>query len=285
MTWTRLVMVAALCLGSSAGAQIVKPAPTVASVTFPGEKPLELSGRLFRPAGEGPFPAVVLLHGCGGVMLTSTAMDRAANPLLDSGYVVLIVDSFGPRHVDSVCGDPMLVCVNGQPLGTRSPTARERADDAFAAQRFLSSLPFVDSSRIGLLGWSHGGIAALRTWERNVATTGTPPFAAIAAYYPCCAVEGAGGDQDAASARVPLAIFIGTNDDWCPVTFCQSLAVREAALGRDLSLAVYPGATHNFDGLGKGTIYLGHKMEPDPGATQDSHERLITFFGRTMKRL
>ncbi len=269
----------------TAPAQTAMPPGAVANVSFPGKDTLELKGRLYRPTDDGPSPAVVLLHGCAGVMLMGASMDRVIVPALDSGYVVLVVDSLAPRHVDSICADPLLVCANGQPLGVQSPTARERADDAFAAQRFLSSVPFVDSGRIGLIGWSHGGIAALRAWERNVVVAGRAPFAAIAAYYPCCAREASEGDEDVRATRVPLAIFIGDLDDWCPATFCRSFMARETASGRrDLSLTVYPGATHSFDGVGGSSTYLGHKLAPDPAATRDSHERLFAFLDRMLKR-
>src|SRR3972149_5417972 len=55
---------------------------------------------LRRPPGQGPFPALVLLHGCSGI--TSVQRDWAER-LSEWGYVTLIVDSFGPREVRNVC--------------------------------------------------------------------------------------------------------------------------------------------------------------------------------------
>ena len=87
---------------------------------------VQLSGYLYRPDGPGPFPAVVMLHGCGGLMTRSGKI--AANArfwaeyLRDHGYVALLVDSFTARGIDEVC------------TGRHSLSAgRDRADDARGA--------------------------------------------------------------------------------------------------------------------------------------------------------
>jgi inositol transport system substrate-binding protein len=43
-------------------------------------------------------------------------------------------------------------------------------------------------------------------------------------------------------------IISGENDDWCPARPCQTLVETAALEGhRDVSIVVYPGATHSFD--------------------------------------
>jgi dienelactone hydrolase len=81
------------------------------------------------------------LRGTGG---RSTGLENVALLLRDPGHVALVVDSFSwpSRRVFTVCDDP-----SGE-----SPTSLERVEDAFAARRYLASLTFVDSSRIGLVG-------------------------------------------------------------------------------------------------------------------------------------
>jgi dienelactone hydrolase len=233
-----------------------------------GPDTIELAGKLYRPEGRGPFPAVVLLHGCTGLGAGSTGLENVAGLLRSSGYVVLVVNSFSWRGVSNLCGN----------LGG-SPTPSERVEDAMGASRYLSSLSFVDSTRIGLVGWSHGGITALETWARGSAAPGGAPFAAVAAYYPYCAGEDVGG------ARVPLLIIIGERDDWCPAALCQRLVAQAASQGRDAAVRTYPGATHAFDSVegGKAIDFLGHRLTPDPAAAQDSRVLLLAFFGRTLK--
>src|SRR6185437_15270486 len=60
----------------------------------------ELSGWLYRPAGAGPFPAIVLAHPCNGVSEHTNGWGKL---LAGWGYVVLAPDSFGPRGEKSVC--------------------------------------------------------------------------------------------------------------------------------------------------------------------------------------
>ena len=247
------------------------PSSVKGEVRFPVRDSLELSARLYRPEGGGSFPAVVLMHGCSGLWWGSGGVHRTARYLRDSGYVVLIVDSLTARNVSTVCDDPT----------NKSPTSSERVDDALAARRYLSSLAFVDSRRIGLVGWSHGGITALITWiSRNSVESDTAPFAAIAAYYPYCF------DADVRSASGPFLILIGERDDWCPATLCQSLVARATALGRDASVTVYPGATHAFDCVegGKSVEFLGHRMAPDLAAERNSHELLLGFLDKALKK-
>src|SRR5258708_4681448 len=62
--------------------------------------PVVLSGELRFPSGPGPFPAVVLAHGCGG----TGAHDREwARILHEWGYATFVVDSFYGRGLREVC--------------------------------------------------------------------------------------------------------------------------------------------------------------------------------------
>src|SRR5271165_4394260 len=73
-----------------------------------GQPPTMLDGYLVRPAGEARHPAVVFLHGCGGLFSHAAGgievreRDWAAE-LSRRGYVVLMVDSFASRHQGSMC--------------------------------------------------------------------------------------------------------------------------------------------------------------------------------------
>ena len=103
----------------------------------------EARGELFAPAGAGPFPAVVVLHGCDGV----GRHDRLwARQLASWGYVALIVDSFRPRGMNSICNHGMLVPPQLQAL------------DAFKAANYLRTLPNVSGNGWRMASW-HGGWA------------------------------------------------------------------------------------------------------------------------------
>ena len=68
-----------------------------------GGAPTTLQGLLFKPVGPGPFPAVVGMHGCGGLFNKQghlVARETAWAEILTSrGYVVLFPDIFGPRNI------------------------------------------------------------------------------------------------------------------------------------------------------------------------------------------
>ena len=59
-----------------------------------------IANSTFKRAGPGPFPAVVLMHTCGGVKNAQNTKQHAQE-LLKAGYVVLVVDSFGPRGMEN----------------------------------------------------------------------------------------------------------------------------------------------------------------------------------------
>jgi dienelactone hydrolase len=256
------VVVAALTLACATATKSVKPTESV-GIPLRFHTSTRLSATLYRPPGDGPFPAVVLMHDCPGV---ETMQLQVAKLLGDSGYVTLIVDSLSGRHVIDLCAD-----------FNKSPTVGERVEDAIAAKQYLSSLAFVDPNRIGLVGWAHSGITALMTWAgQSYAAAGFAPYAAVVAYYPYC--QPANPDSAA-----PLLILIGEDDDWVPAEDCQRLVTAITTLGSDASIAIYPHATHRFDGDDNGTSN-GHRYAHDAGALRDSHERLLAFFDRTLKK-
>lgn len=123
------------------------------SVTFRGRSttesgaPLTLTGRLKKPQGDGPFAAVVLLHGCAGLYSewSKKHYARRAERFAQWGYVTLLVDSHGPRGKSNICDSPLSIA----PL--------TRAQDAHDAKSYLAGLSFVDPNRIAVLGELPGG--------------------------------------------------------------------------------------------------------------------------------
>jgi dienelactone hydrolase len=107
------------------------------------DKPESVSATVTRPAGPGPFPAVVLLHGCGGV---SPQLERWARWLADRGYVGMVVDSFGAAQ-----GEGRLRA-RGAGRHPHHRTARRRLRRAALAQ----SQPWVRGDRVGAVGFFPG---------------------------------------------------------------------------------------------------------------------------------
>lgn len=251
-----------------------------ADVTFPGPQGLELHGVAYRPSGTGPFPAVVALHGCGGLYGRSGALNARhadwGERLAAQGFLVILPDSFGSRGLGSQCST----------TGREVRPGRERVADAYAAKAYLQDRSDVKPTAVSLLGWSNGGSTVLYAAGAGVPDD-RPPFARAVAFYPGCRAPAERGWRD----RVPLQILVGGADDWTGAEACRSLAAAAQARGEPVAITVYPGAYHDFDhpglpirerrGLahtvaGNGVAHVG----TDPAARADALVRVPAFLAR-----
>jgi dienelactone hydrolase len=195
--------------------------PAQESVVFAGRNGVSLTGKLHKPAGAGPFPAIIALHGCSG-----PGGKREADwtlRLVSAGFAVLHPDSFGSRGLGSQCT-----------VGDRTIRSRQRAEDAFAAAEWLASRPDIDRARLGLLGWSNGGTAVLSA-ARTIRAPRNVEFRQAIAFYPGCRAFAA---EDFLT-RIPLTILHGLADDWTPAEPCRLLP--------GVRFIGYADAHHDFD--------------------------------------
>jgi dienelactone hydrolase len=224
----------------------------------------EIAGELYRPAGDGPFPAIVALHGCGGRSRSAEAIHAAR--FVEWGYVYLAVDSLAPRGITENCGP------------TRQTAIADQSLDAFGALDYLAAQHFVDSSKIAVLGFSAGGGAALAVAAKDgVQTLAQRRFAAAIAYYPeLCGLS--------RTFAVPTLILIGALDDWASVNECRTLAADPAH--GPIKLVIYPGAHHDFDypALAAGADYYGHHLQYDAAADRAATTELRAFVRQQLGR-
>ncbi len=210
---------------------------------------------LSKPAGAGPFPAIVILHDCSGLGPRSGGAPwRWWTRLTAKGYVTIAPDSFSTRgHPDGVCTDGTDPIV----------TYRQRADDAYEALAYLRTLPYVDGKRVAVMGGSHGGTSTLVSNVDSLFNIARRAggFAAAIALYPGCAAQlgewSVLRDKEPGSPirgyngvykpLAPLMILTGELDDWTPAEPCRQLAERAKAAGQPVEITVYPGAHHSFD--------------------------------------
>jgi dienelactone hydrolase len=192
------------------------------------------TARLLRPPGPGPFPAVVALHGCGGLLDARGKVRKRdadwADRLVGAGHAVLLPDSFTARGYREICT-----------VRERGIRPRDRAGDVAAAVAWLAGKPFVDAARIALVGWSNGGSTVLWAVRAGFMADGPQPRIAIA-FYPGCRGLTRRADWQ---PRLPLTVLIGSADDWTPPEPCRQLAQRTG-----FRLVEYPGAYHGFDAPG-----------------------------------
>ena len=207
---------------------------------------------VYRPAGEGRFPAVILLHGCAGVRRKDT---RWAEAFRQQGYVGLVVDSLSGRGI-TTWEERRRICLGLDFWGST------RAGDLLATLAHVRALPFVDPQRIAVVGWSHGAWTAL-----DFLASASPDMVrgvrAVVAFYPYCGIasrarwRGFGVD-------VPVLMLLAEGDSMVSTGACVRLAEAQVDRGRSVTTKVYPEVGHVFDWR-------------ESAATLDARERVRAF--------
>jgi dienelactone hydrolase len=126
---------------------------------------LRIQGYFYQPTGSGPFPTVIYNHG-SRVRSERQPIPwaRLAGLYVAAGYAVLVPErrgygrSEGPTWSEAVGGDVGSVFIS---------RLQAEADDVLAAAEYLRSLPSADISRLGIAGWSLGGIITLFAISRS----------------------------------------------------------------------------------------------------------------------
>lgn len=215
-----------------------------------------IQGQLVMPEGDGPVRgAAILSHGSGGL---GARQRRMAERLASAGIAAFALDHFGARGITSTAKDQLKL------------TAQAMLVDAKAAKALLASHPRIPAERIGLIGWSKGGIVAVlgavgRTaaWAADASQTG--PFAFAAAFYPFC-----GFDLGDEPLSAPLLMLLGGADNWTPPKPCEDLSAAWSSAGQPARAVVFPGAPHGFDSGLPGSFDVGQAI-----TVRDRSERCV----------
>jgi carboxymethylenebutenolidase len=222
------------------------------------------SGNLFRPAGSGPFPAMLVLHSSIGLDDHELAYGRW---LADQGFVALATDYFTPVGVTPATLDMKTF----QPDVVREDLAR--------AIDCLRSLAYVDKTRVGAVGFSLGGYFALTLGTREdvravigyYAVACDPPVDLVClARYPMATV--------AAQMRAPVLLLHGNADSDAPFAFIRATQDILMAAGKTSELVPYPGVRHGFDFGNKASNF-----NYDAQATADAQARSLAFLKTTLR--
>lgn len=196
--------------------------------------PVTIAGDLrFPTPGTDRLPAVVLLHGSGGLL---GYVDDWAERLNAMGIATFVVDSFTGRGIVNTADD------QGQ-LGRLAMIV-----DAYRALELLARHPRIDPATIVLMGFSRGAqsvlYASMKRFQRMHGPGTGLEFAAYIAFYPAC--NTAYREDDAVAAK-PIRVFHGSADDFNPVAPCRAYVERLRKAGHDAELVEYAGAHHVFD--------------------------------------
>ena len=211
-------------------------------------KPVMLGGQLRIPRpGVDKLPAIVLLHGSGGVGANVVEWEHEFNSM---GVATFVLDAFTGRGIVATTTDQ-------DQLGRLAMTY-----DAYRALDLLAKHPRIDPQRIAVMGFSRGGQAALyasvKRFQRMHGLVAGRDFAAYIPFYASCVTKFAEDDE---VSPHPIRMFHGAADNYVPVAPCRDYVGRLKAKGANVTLTEYPGAHHVFDGRAFKTPFVAAKSQ------------------------
>ena len=197
-----------------------------------------LHAQLYKPDGDGPFPVVIALHGCGGLAGRSEPVQPRyrdwAEQLLKDGKAVLLPDSYGSRELGPQC----------RVKERRVPPAASGWPTSWRRGNGWCSSP--GPRTIASACWA-GRTAPARCCGRCVRNCRRAAPSRISARR-SRSIRTAGVSSGLGwSARVPTLVLIGAKDDVSSPPACRQMI--DGARGRSAltRIVVYPSAYHDFD--------------------------------------
>lgn len=274
------ILALALLVSGSAEAQVAESKITYPTAETGQSRAIPATLRI--PKAEGKIPAVVVVHGTGGVDGRGAFHIQALNA---AGIATLEVDYFTARGL--------------RPGADRRPGSDQMVPDSFGALLFLAAHPAIDPARIGITGFSLGGVQSQLTSNAAVTeryTGGKAKFAAHAPFYPVCWASMPGGPRGNELLQprtgAPVLIQAGGQDDYDAPDSCQKMLAALPEASRPLfTLKYYPDATHGWDTpntqarsfqdpaahQGKGGLF---RMTPNRAVAEESRAVMVAFFKR-----
>ena len=245
--------------GDAAGAaeSVSSPSRSPFALIFAGgdgeeAPPTEARATWFAPRGLAPgerAPAVVMLHGSGGVL---SARELAyGRQFAAAGVGALVVDSFAARREVATSFTDRLIRI----------TETMMMADAYAGLGWLAARPEIDGARVALIGFSYGGMASTYAVQALVAERLAPPglrFAAHVAFYAPCIAR----FSDRRTTGAPVLMLSGGRDAIVDPARCAEVAQDLREGGSSVETIVYPDAVHQWDGGWAGPRRIGRNLAP-----------------------
>jgi carboxymethylenebutenolidase len=212
-------------------------------------------GVLYTPSGNGPFPALVVIHEWWGL---NDWVKEQASKLADQGYVALAVDLYRGK----VATTPEMAheIMRGMP--------EDRAKrDLHAAVEFLKAQPNVKKDRIGSIGWCMGGGYSLEVALQE------PTLAADVINYGRLAT-----DLDALKKiNSPILGLFGGQDRGIAPDDVHKFEQTMKQLGKKVDVKIYDDAGHGFENPNNKDGYRA-------ADTADAWKRTTDFLASTLKK-
>lgn len=213
----------------------------------------EVRAYVARPPGEGPFPAVVMIHEFWG--LRPEIVDKA-KLLAEQGYIVIAPDTYRNQRTDWL---PRAIYLS-------ATTPPERVNqDLDAVFEWLIQQPQVDKARIAVMGFCYGGTAAL-----NYALTNNR-LAAVGIFYGQLVVE----PETLRRLSGPVLGVFGGADNLIPLEEVRAFEAGLKAAGVPHEVKVFDGQGHAF---------VQSVSEIKAGMPQgEAWQQLVDFLRRNLK--
>lgn len=201
----------------------------------------DLIGQLAVPKGEGPHPAVLIVHNAHGI---GPHMHDRATVLAAEGYAALAADMYGGGiyyGVPEDAGEPF------QSLVTNPGRLRARVNAWLDA---LKALPEVDATRIAAIGYCFGGLCVL-----ELARSGADAKAVVSYH----GILKTGQPAEAGAVKARVAVYTGAKDPYAPLSDVDALRDELAAAGATYDITIFGDAYHSFtdpgaNGMGRDGI-------------------------------
>lgn len=210
-------------------------------MTSSEEVMLPPAARVFRPSGPGPFPTVIMMHGCGGLQPFLFEYGKAFG---DAGLAVVIVDSFAHRKISRLSAH-LTVCTGLQLRG------RERAQDLFEVIDWLTQQKWSSAGQIIAAGWSHGGWAIMDAMSlagsRADLMARAGNIRGVLLIYPYCGPFSQTAAKGWGELRPKVTAILGQDDAVVGVQAPLRALGRLINDGVSVDTHIYDDATHAFD--------------------------------------
>lgn len=221
----------------------------------------EIEGWVMKPVDFTPgqkYPLVVRVHG-GPNAQFSTSFSHEFQLLAAEGYVVLYVNPRGSSGY-------------GEPFGRAiwADWGNKDLKDILAGVDYVLKQGYVDPQKIGIYGWSYGGIltnyAITRTNRFQAAVSG----ASDSDYFSCYGYDDLhlwweeelglpwqnfalyrklSPIKDVAKVKTPTLFLSGQFDYRCPLPQSEQMYLSLKRLGVNTELVIYPGESHSLSRL------------------------------------
>lgn len=278
-----LILLSILFLPSAIAKKLTNDLPSIYYVSIPvqtEDEQWQLSAQYRLPKNQSslPIPAVLILHSTSGVDSTGSFYAKALNKM---GVATLEVDLWGARGMQGGSED-------------RPALPQETLPDTFAALQYLATRDEIDENRIGVIGFSWGGVLSMLTATEHYMsmTDNEYRFAGHVAHYPVCWVynllPGFGFDN---LTGAPVMIQTGKLDDYDLADTCEQMVNQIPEVDQQfVKINSFKNAYHAWDRLEPEWIvedpfsHLGQggevTLSPNRAVARKSKRKVVAFFNK-----